>query len=85
MPHYIVESIEFDFEDSQGVLPPDQQKEVIENVLGLWWVDAEERFLYEPVLDPEELLIEKITEKTGWCVKSIKYCENRPHRLTSFK
>ena len=85
MPSFIVESIEFDFEDSQGVLPPDQQKEVIENVLGLWWVDAEERFLYEPVLDPEEALIEKITEKTGWCVKSIKYCENRPHRLTSYK
>ena len=85
MPHYIVESIEFDFEDSQGVLPPDQQKEVIENVLGLWWVDAEERFFYDPVLDPEEALIEKITEKTGWCIKSIKFCENRPHRLTSYK
>ena len=85
MPHYIVESIEFDFEDSQGVLPPDQQKEVIENTLGLWWVDAEERFLYEPVLNPEEALIEKITEKTGWCVSSIKFCENRPHRLTSYK
>ena len=85
MPHYIVESIEFDFEDSQGVLPPDQQKEVSENTLGLWWVDAEERFLYEPVLDPEEALIEKITEKTGWCVSSIKYCENRPHRLTAYK
>ena len=85
MPHYIVESIEFDFEDSQGVLPPDQQKEVIENTLGLWWVDAEERFLYDPVLDPEEALIEKITEKTGWCVSSISYCENRPHRLTSYK
>jgi len=85
MPSFIVESIEFDFEDSQGVLPPDQQKEVIENTLGLWWVDAEERFLYEPVLDPEESLIEKITEKTGWCVKSIKFCENRPHPLTAFK
>ena len=85
MPHYIVESIEFDFEDSQGVLPPDQQKELIENTLGLWWVDAEERFLYDPVLDPEEALIEKITEKTGWCVSSIKYCENRPHRLTAYK
>ena len=85
MPSFIVESIEFDFEDSQGVLPPDQQKEVIENTLGLWWVDAEERFLYEPVLDPEESLIEKITEKTGWCIKSIKFCENRPHRLTAFK
>ena len=85
MPQYIVESIDFDFEDSQGVLPPDQQKEVIENTLGLWWVDAEERFLYDPVLDPEEALIEKITEKTGWCVSSIKYCENRPHRLTAYK
>ena len=85
MPHYIVESIEFDFEDSQGVLPPDQQKEVIENTLGLWWVDAEERFLYEPVLTPKEALIEKITEKTGWGVSSIKYCENRPHPLTGYK
>ena len=35
MPSFIVESIEFDFEDSQGVLPPDQQKEVIENTLGV--------------------------------------------------
>ena len=78
MPSFIVESIEFDFEDSQGVLPPDQQKEVIENTLGLWWVDSE-------WLDPEEALIEKITDKTGWCIKSIKYCENRPHPLTSYK
>ena len=66
MPSFIIESIEFDFEDSQGVLPPDQQKEVIENTLGLWHVDSE-------WLDPEEALIEKITEKTGWCVSSIQY------------
>ena len=33
----------------------------------------------------EEALIEKITDKTGWCIKSIKYCENRPHSLTSYK
>ena len=85
MPHYIVESIEFDFTDSMGTIPEEEQKFITENVLGLWWVDAEERFLYEPVLDPEESLIEKITEKTGWCIKSIKFCENRPHRLTSFK
>ena len=85
MPHYIVESIEFDFEDSMGTIPEEEQKFITENVLGLWWVNAEERFLYEPVLDPEEALIEKITEKTGWCVKSFKYCENRPHRLTSYK
>ena len=78
MPHYIVESIEFDFSDSMGTIPEEEQKFITENVLGLWWVDAE-------WLDPEEALIEKITEKTGWCIKSIKLCENRPHRLTSFK
>ena len=71
MPHYIVESIEFDFSDSMGTIPEEEQKFITENTLGLWWVDAEERFLYEPVLDPEEALIEKITEKTGWCVSSI--------------
>ena len=94
MPHYIVESIEFDFSDSMGTTtfealpkpPEEEQKFITENTLGLWWVDAEERSLYRgPVLTPEEALIEKITEKTGWGVKSIKYCENRPHRLTAFK
>ena len=78
MPHYIVESIEFDFTDSMGTIPEEEQKFITENTLGLWWVDSE-------WLDPEEALIEKITEKTGWCIKSIKFCENRPHRLTSFK
>ena len=85
MPHYIVESIEFDFSDSMGTIPKKEQKFITENTLGLWWVDAEERFLYEPVLTLKELLIEKITEKTGWGVSSIKYCENRPHPLTAFK
>ena len=85
MPHYIVESIEFDFSDSMGTITEQEQEFITDNALGLWWVDSEERFFYEPVLDPEESLIEKITEKTGWCVSSIKYCENRPHRLTSFK
>ena len=86
MPHFIVESIEFDFSDSMGTIPEEEQKFITENTLGLWWVDAEERFNYrEGVLTPEEALIEKITDKTGWCIKSIKYCENRPHRLTSFK
>ena len=86
MPHYIVESIEFDFSDSMGTTtfkalpkpPEEEQKFITENTLGLWWVDSE-------WLDPEEALIEKITEKTGWCVSSIQYCENRPHRLTSYK
>ena len=77
MPHYIVESIEFDFSDSMGTIPEEEQKFITENTLGLWWVDSE-------WVDPEEALIEKITEKTGWCIKSIKYCENRPHPLTSY-
>ena len=77
MPHYIVESIEFDFSDSMGTIPEEEQKFITEKALGLWWVDSE-------WLDPEEALIEKITEKTGWCVSSINYCENRPHPLTSY-
>ena len=39
MPHYIVESIEFDFSDSMGTIPEEEQKFITENVLGLWWVD----------------------------------------------
>ena len=78
MPHYIVESIEFDFSDSMGTIPEEEQKFITENALGLWWVDSE-------WLDPEEALIEKITEKTGWCVSSIQDGENRPHPLTSYK
>ena len=78
MPHYIVESIEFDFSDSMGTIPEEEQNFITENALGLWWVDSE-------WLDPEEALIEKITEKTGWCVSSINYCENRPHPLTGYK
>ena len=78
MPNYIVESIESEKSNSMGTIPEEEQKFITENTLGLWWVDSE-------WLDPEEALIEKITEKTGWCVSSIQYCENRPHRLTSYK
>ena len=85
MPHFIVESIEFDFSDSMGTTtfealpkpPEEEQKFITDNALGLWHVDSE-------WLDPEEALIEKITEKTGWCISSINYCENRPHPLTSY-
>ena len=78
MPHFIVEKIEFDFTDSMGTITEQEQEFITDNALGLWWVDSE-------WLDPEEALIEKITEKTGWCIKSISYCENRPHPLTAFK
>jgi len=78
MPHFIVEKIEFDFTDSFGTITEQEQEFITDNALGLWWVDSE-------WLDTEDALIEKITEKTGWCIKSIKFCENRPHPLTAFK
>ena len=76
--HYIVEDIEFDFEDSQGTMTKKNSSlsQKMQSVYGI--VDSEYG-------DPEDELIEKITDKTGWCIKSIKYCENRPHRLTSYK
>ena len=73
MPHFIVEEIEFDFDDSQGELPLDEQQFITDNVIGLWHVDSEDE------------LIDKITDTTGWCIRSIKYVPNQPHRLTAFK
>jgi len=73
VPHFIVEEIEFDFDDSQGELPLDEQQFITDNVIGLWHVDSEDE------------LIDKITDTTGWCIRSIKYVPNQPHRLTAFK
>ena len=76
--HYIVEAIEFDFTDATDEQISQEEKDFItNNAIGLWYVDSD-------WADPEEALIEKITDKTGWCIKSIKYCENRPHPLTSY-
>jgi len=75
--HYIVEDIEFDFEDSQGTISQEEQEFITQNAIGLWFIES-------ACEDPEEELIDKITDRTGWCVKSIKFCENRPHSLTSF-
>ena len=72
MPSFIVESIEFGFEDSQGVLPPDEQKFITENALGVWHVP-----------DEDELLAH-ISNTTGWLVSSCRYVPNHPHPLTSY-
>ena len=77
--HVILEALELDFEDSMGTLPEDEQQFIIDNALGVWWVDTKN------MEEAEELLVEKITETLGWCVKSFSFCENRPHRLTAFK
>ena len=76
--HYIVEDIEFDFEDNQGTISQEEQKFIRDNAIGLWFIES-------ACEDPEEELIDKITDRTGWCVKSIKFCENRPHSLTAYK
>ena len=75
--HYIVEDIEFDFDDSQGTISQEEQEFITDNAIGLWFIES-------ACEDPEEELIDKITDRTGWCVKSIKFCENRPHPLTSY-
>ena len=69
---YIVTDIEFDFTDSMGEISIDDQKFITDNALGIWHAFDDEN------------LIDFITEKTGWCIKSINFEPNRPHALTSF-
>ena len=69
---YIVTAIEFDFSDSMGEISIDDQKFITDNALGIWHAFDDEN------------LIDFITEKTGWCIKSINFEPNRPHALTSF-
>ena len=74
MPFFIVEKIEFDFDDATDEQISQEEKDFItNNALGIWSVDDEEE------------LVDYITDKTGWCIKSIDYTNNRPHPLTAFK
>ena len=73
--HYIVEDIEFDFGDENITF--DDEIAARDTALGLWYIESAGE-------DIQDELIEKITDTTGWYVKSIQFCENRPHRLTSF-
>ena len=73
MPHFIVEKIEFDFSDYKGTITEQEQEFITDNALGLSHVEEEDD------------LVDYITDKTGWCISSIKYWPNRPHPLTAFK
>ena len=74
MTFFIVEKIEFDFDDATDEQISQEEKDFItNNALGVWSVDEEDE------------LVDKITDKVGWCIKSIDYTNNRPHPLTSFK
>ena len=71
----LVTNIEFDFDDESFGYDPltkEEENSIIEQTLGLWDVDSEDE------------LVDKITDTTGWCVKSIDYQPNAPHSLTSF-
>ena len=70
MQSFIVEEIEFDF-DSEFI-SEDERIQLTQDTLGVWHVTEEDQ------------LIDFITDSIGWCVKSIKYCKNRPHALTSY-
>jgi len=70
MPHFIVEEIDFDFDDE--VISKDERIEITQDTIGVWHVDNEDE------------LIDKITDTMGWCIKSIKYVPNQPHPLTSY-
>jgi len=69
---YIVTAIEFDFTDSMGEISIDDQKFITDNALGIWHAFDDDN------------LIDFITEKIGWCIKSISFEPNRPHALTSY-
>jgi hypothetical protein len=61
---YKVTDIEFDFEDSSGELPYDEQVAVVQSVLDdVWEVYSEDE------------LADVITDDTGWCIKSLNYLE----------
>ena len=70
MPHFIVEEIDFDFDEE--FISKDERIEITQDTIGVWHVDSEDE------------LIDKITETMGWCIKSIKYVPNQPHPLTSY-
>lgn len=58
-----VTKINFDFEDDNFELSPNEQQEVIEETLATTWEAS----------DADDL-VEEITNATGWCVNSIDYC-----------
>ena len=69
---FLVTDIMFDFEDSQGELDKEDQIDVCQDTLGIWEVDDEDE------------LVDKISDRMGWCVQAINYTTNLLHPLTSY-
>ena len=68
---FLVTEIEFDFDEEW--ISKDERIEVTQDALGIWEVDDEDE------------LVDKISDETGWCIRSIDYTENLIHPLTSYK
>ena len=69
----LVTQIEFDFTDSYDEeLSKDEQLSYTQDALGIWEVDNEDE------------LVDKISDNSGWCIKSIDYTSNLLHSLTSY-
>ena len=71
----LVTQIEFDFNDDYDddySLTLDEQNSITNDNLGIWEVDNEDE------------LVDKISDNSGWCIKSIDYQPNTPHSLTSY-
>ena len=72
----LVTKIEFDFDKDDFVewegLTLDEQIAITNDNLGIWEVDNEDE------------LVDKISDKSGWCIKSIDYTSNLIHSLTSY-
>ena len=58
-----ITDIEFDFEDSQGELPYDEQVAIVDDVMSTTW----------EACDGDDL-VEEITAAIGFCINSIDYC-----------
>ena len=70
----LVTQIEFDFNDDYDdySLSLDEQNSITNDNLGIWEVDNEDE------------LVDKISDNSGWCIKSIDYTSNLLHSLTSY-
>ena len=71
----LVTQIEFDFNDDYDddySLTLDEQNSITNDNLGIWEVDNEDE------------LVDKISDNSGWCIKSIDYTSNLLHQLTSY-
>ena len=71
----LVTQIEFDFNDDYDddySLTLDEQISITNDNLGIWEVDNEDE------------LVDKISDNSGWCIKSIDYTSNLIHPLTSY-